>query len=171
MKKFQIKMIALLIMGFNSYSLAQYPVREGIAVGYLSTPNSFLYRMHFQENNFFDLWVDIPEVAIGKRDGVVLGFGAGYAMNMARQKHFCFMLRPQISFRYINLDYSYSEFGLGVAGAVVAHMDSLGVPDVDVLAGISLGMLLSTGNKNTTFYMPLTHRSPFGLFIGVLKYF
>ncbi|MCD6594401.1 hypothetical protein DRQ29_06795 [bacterium] len=147
------------------------PERTGIALGYMTTPNSIVYRSTWSENSAIDVWVDIPEISAGDFGGFRLGAGSGYAIFLDRQKYFCFMVRPQLSFAYISETMNYFEIGAGVAGSAVAYLDSLGVPNTDVYAGISLGSVARFGDGTKTFDFILTKDRPFGILIGVMRYF
>ncbi|RKZ34918.1 hypothetical protein DRQ33_01120, partial [bacterium] len=151
--------------------IAQVPERSGIALGYMTTPNSIVYRNSWSENNAIDLWIDIPNILLGDMDGFEMGAGTGFAMFFNKQRHFCFMIRPQISLRYIANGSSYSELGIGIAGSAVAYMDSLGVPNTDIYAGISLGSIARFNEDFNSFTLILTQERPFGILIGVMKYF
>ncbi len=160
------------IFGICSAQDADYPKREGIALGYMSTPNSLVYRMMWSENSAFDLWLDIPEMSFGDVKSTQAGGGFGYAMFLARGKHAGFMLRPQCTFRYVDDDiWSRTEVGMGAAASAVAFLDSTGLPNVDVYAGITLGAYASFGNNLSSFSLIAANRGPFGVFVGVMKYF
>jgi len=165
------KIVFLTILLVWTLLFAQPPERTGIGVGYMTTPNSLVYRMSWSEKTFFDIWLDIPEFYAGDNEGYEIGAGAGYAIYLMRQQHFCYMIRPQISLRYINSSINYAELGLGIAGAVVAHLDSIGAPNTDVFAGISTGTVGQFGKNYTVFKMPLILDKPFGILVGVIKYF
>jgi len=147
------------------------PERSGIALGYMTTPNSIVYRTTWNETGAFDFWVDLPEIVVGDIELLELGAGFGYAMFFARNEHACFMFRPQLSVRYLYDSVGSLELGIGAAGAVVAYLDSLGIPDTDIYAGISLGAVGQISNNISAFHLILTQRRPFGLVIGVMKYF
>ena len=162
----------LFVVIFFSLVFGQSEVeRTGIALGYMTTPNSFVYRSTWSENSAIDIWLDLPEIYLGDNDGFQVGAGAGYAMFIDKQEYFCFMLRPQVDVAYISEITDYSQIGLGVAASAVAYLDSLGIPDVDIYAGISLGSVARFGNGAKTFDLILLKEKPFGILLGVMKYF
>ena len=168
-----IKPFRLLIILFLLVSVlfCEPPPRDGMALGYMTTPNSIVYRSPFSDERAADFWLDIPEFTIGEVGAFRIGCGAGYAMFLVRQDDFAFMLRPQVSFAYIEQGYHRGEIALGVAGAVTAYLDHIGLEDVDVYAGISLGSTIELGEDFTAFHLILSRQEPFGILIGVMKYF
>ncbi|GEM_PF-6205469 len=151
---------------------AQTPSRLGIALGYMTTPNSVVYRNTLNEDSALDLWVDIPEFDVGDLSGWNVGFGAGYTMFPQKQTYMAFMVRPQVWVGYNSADGdNYAQIGLGVAGAVVAYLDSLGVPNTDVYAGMSAGSVITVGKDFTYAHLLLSYRKPFGILLGVMRYF
>ena len=152
--------------------LAQTPSRLGIALGYMTTPNSVVYRNTLNEASALDLWVDIPEFDVGDVSGWNVGFGAGYAMFPQKQTYMAFMVRPQVWMGYNSGGgNNYAQIGLGVAGAVVAYLDSLGVPNTDIYAGMSAGSVITVGKDFTYAHLLLSYRKPFGILLGVMRYF
>jgi len=147
------------------------PQREGPAIGYMSTPNSFVYRSPFSSESAMDFWLDLPEVLIGTDGAMRFGGGLGYAMFLMRQDDFAFMVRPQMSFGYVEENYERGEIGIGATAAVTAYLDNLGMDDTDIYAGVSLGSVIEFGEDYTTLRLLLTRESPFGLVIGIMRYF
>ncbi len=165
-------LIITAVLSIASVLYGQAPSRLGVALGYMTTPNSIVYRNTFSENSALDLWLDIPEFDVGDITGWQVGFGAGYAMFISRQTYMAFMLRPQIWVGYHSSDAGDNVgIGLGVAGAVVAYLDSLGVSNTDVYAGVSAGSIINLGDNFSYAHLLLSYRKPFGVLIGVMKYF
>lgn len=167
---FRIKLLLFAIL-FISFAYGEPPPRDGMALGYMTTPNSIVYRSPFSDERAVDFWLDIPEFTIGEEGGLRVGCGAGYAMFFARHDDFAFMLRPQISFAYVEHYYNRGEIGIGITAAATAYLDHIGMNDVDIYAGISLGSVIEMGEDYTAFHLLLTQRDPFGLLIGAMYYF
>lgn len=162
------------ILGFViavSSSYCAPPPRDGVAAGYMTTPNSFVYRSPFSEKTALDFWLDMPEVSFGDYDGFRIGVGAGYAIFISRQDNFALMLRPQFSVAYIEDIYNGAEIGMGITAAVVAYLDEIGIHNIDIYAGVSLGSVIELGEDYTRFNILLTRKGPFGLLIGFMYYF
>ena len=165
------KVLIILLAISGVVLFAQTPSRLGIALGYMTTPNSVVYRNTLNENSALDLWVDIPEFDVGDVSGWNVGFGAGYTMFTAKQTYMAFMVRPQVWVGYNSGGGDYAQIGLGVAGAVVAYLDSLGVPNTDIYAGMSAGSVITVGKDFTYAHLLLSYRKPFGILLGVMRYF
>lgn len=166
-----MKRAIIILMFVLSFVLAQSPSRLGVALGYMTTPNSFVYRNTLSENSALDLWIDIPEGDVGDVSGWQAGAGAGYAMFLNKQEYVAIMLRPQIWLGYYGGTGDYFKIAFGAAGAVTAYLDSLGIPNTDVYAGISLGSTITIGDNFTHAHLLLATQRPFGLLLGVMKYF
>lgn len=150
---------------------AEPPEREGIAIGYMTTPNSVVYRSTWSESAAMDFWLDIPEASFGSEGGFSVGAGAGYATFPRRFENVSFMLRPQVSFRYTEARAKRGKLCVGIAAAVVAHLENLGIPQTDLIAGISLGSYVVMGEDYTAFHLLLAKDEPFGILLGIMRYF
>ncbi len=161
----------LCLLLVTSLSFCEPPPRDGMALGYMTTPNSIVYRSAISNEKALDFWLDIPEFSLGNTGKLRLGGGIGYAIFLARQDDFAFMVRPQISFAYVEDYYKRAEIAIGATGAVVAYLDHIGMENVDVYAGISLGSVVELGENYTEFHLILNRRTPFGIVLGVMRYF
>jgi len=162
--------IVIIFISFIS-AFSEPPLREGIALGYMTTPNSIVYRSTLSDESAGDFWLDLPEVSLGTESELRLGAGMGYAMFFSRHDDFALMFRPQVAFGYWEQTVKRGEISLGAIGAVVAYLDNIGLYDTDIIVGASLGSVMEIGENYTTFHILLTRRSPFGIAAGVMYYF
>jgi hypothetical protein len=167
-----ISIIATAAFCEDTDEVATPPVREGFAIGYLTTPNSVVFRVSLSENTAGDFWVDVPDIDFGDFSSLTVGTGAGYAMFPIKNPDFALMVRPQASLRYYNSDAEdYGEIAFGATGTVVAYLDNIGLPNGDIYAGVSLGTTIEMRENSTVFRGLLSKRGPFGIVIGMMYYF
>ena len=163
-------LIAFLATLFSVAS-SEPPPRDGIALGYFTTPNSIVYRSSMSDERAMDFWLDVPEVAFGDQGELRIGAGIGYAMFVSRHDDFAFLIRPQFSFAYVEDIRKRGEIAVGATATAVAFLDHIGANNVDIYAGISLGSVAELGEDYTKFHILLTRKKPFGIVIGAMYYF
>lgn len=170
MRKVTIVYLIIIVIGFAwSQTIIK---RTGIAIGYISAPSAFLFRTSVSGKSAWEMWVDLPKFYLGDNQGFLVGIGGGYAMFLTPKENTALYFRPGGGLRYRSQsNYSEGTLYFGAAIGLEVYLDSLGLNDWDVLASAFIGSSAIWGKDFSQLRFPLFNEDPFGICIGIIKYF